>query len=105
MLSRSPPPAVQQPKRRDFSPVPFKIVADPLPTDRYRSSLSGRNRAHYKDMLIALAGSKRGSVACLESVKPLAQIKKAAVKLGYEVHFAEDGGKLYVQILSTGADN
>lgn len=52
----------------------------------------------------ALAGTPRGSVATLENTKCYPQVKKAAAKLGYECHHAEQNGKLYVKIMDTGSD-
>ena len=100
-LPHSAPPTQ---RLRSFAPTPFKLIKDPLPVDHYHASLSRNKRTYYQDMLKALADAPRGTLACLETAKPYAQIRKAATKLGYECHFAEENGKLYVQILSTGAD-
>jgi hypothetical protein len=91
--------------KRNLAPTPFKIIANTIPVDRFHSKLNRNGRTYYHDMLKALAAAKKGSVICLESAKPYPQIVKAAAKLGYEVHYAEDGGKLYIQLLSQGADN
>lgn len=98
-------PSEARPITRSFAPTPFKITQNPIPVDRYHSSLNRNKRTYYQDMLKALAAAPRGSVACIDNAKPYPQVKKAAAKLGYECHYAEENGKLYVQILSVGADN
>lgn len=103
--AKQPRPSQTATPQRSFAPTAFKITQNPIPVDRYHSSLTCNKRTYYQDMLKALAAAPRGSVACLDSAKPYPQVKKAATKLGYECHYAEENGKLYVQILSVGADN
>lgn len=91
------------PKPGGHKPVPFKIIANPLPEDAY--SLPRKIRSSpYRDALIALAAAKRGSVLEFEDVKALSRLRPIAKKLGYTIHVAERGTKLYVQIVDTGED-
>lgn len=90
-------------KRKLAAPTAYKIVKCTLPNDAFKKSLT-QGKSHFQDALKLLAGSQRGSVACFDNTRCAAQIKKAALKLKYTVLYAEDLGKLYVQLIDTGED-
>lgn len=91
------------PKKGGHQAVPYKIVSNPLPEDAYTLPRKMR-QSPYRDALVALAGAKRGSVLEFEDVKALVRLRPIARKLGYMIHVAERGTKLYVQIVDTGDD-
>lgn len=89
----------------NFKAFDTKILkSSPVDLSAFKATLRKRPKSPYCDALKSLADAPRGSVLEVASLKAYPSFVKAAKRLGYELHFAEHGSKLLIQIVSTGED-
>ena len=99
------PAATQKLKKNPRTIFATKILSSsPVDLSAFRATLRKRPKSPHCDALKALADAKRGSVLEVESLVAYNSFVKAASRLGYELHYAEHGEKMLIQIMGTGSD-